>query len=248
MNAMTEHKAILKIFGSDWDKNQNRGCRMTNISKFLQIGQRLYHSTDKIYADFVKSLETLPYIDMDSKILKEYLEIAKVANGLCAFEECLILYPYHLAGERMTNLAEVDSVLSINKSEWKKAYCSIEECFLFARNVLGEHFGLNSTHIIQFFPDLGDVREIASSFEEFLGIMLECYPHLCGYDEAQSYRGQGEVIEFGKVLRPKIPYILGGEDSGLTRLDFGEFSTLYADIYTQTKDLPDGAQIEIEIV
>lgn len=120
MNAMTEHKAILKIFGSDWDKNQNRGCRMTNISKFLQIGQRLYHSTDKIYADFVKSLETLPYIDMDSKILKEYLEIAKVANGLCAFEECLILYPYHLAGGRITNLAEVDSVLSINKSEWKK--------------------------------------------------------------------------------------------------------------------------------
>lgn len=46
----------------------------------------------------------------------------------------------------------------------------------------------------------------------------------------------------------KDPYILGGEDSGLTRLDFGEFSTLYADIYTQTKDLPDGAQIEIEIV
>ena len=37
MNAMTEHKAILKIFGSDLDKNQNRGCRMTNISKFLQI-------------------------------------------------------------------------------------------------------------------------------------------------------------------------------------------------------------------
>lgn len=80
--------------------------------------------------------------------------------------------------------------------------------------------------------------------------MKDCYKiklRRAGYRQWQEQNGQ---LPVKKRLLPKIPFVVGGEFvlDNLHLVDAVEGMKFRADIASQIKDLPDGAQIKFDII
>lgn len=121
-------------------------------------------------------------------------------------------------------------------------------CF-FAEDVFGGQFCIKDSKVYTFDPETGSLEYLADDIESWVQILLSDYEVLTGYPLAHQWQKQNGQLPAGKRLLPKLPFVLGGEFvlDNLYLADAVEGMRFRADIASQIKDLPDGAQIRFNL-
>jgi hypothetical protein len=165
-------------------------------------------------------------------------------NGFYAFESALHVFPLQSAGEAygldVWNAADT----------WIDCYDDLASgCFFFAEDVFGNQFCVNGRDICAFDAETGAAKPLASSLDEWAGLILSDYRFLTGHPLAHEWQVRNGPIPVNMRLVPKIPFVAGGNYAvdnlfscdTITSLRYrGEFAV-------QIRHVPDGGKIRLKV-
>ena len=177
------------------------------------------------------------YIELDCLLQEK--------NGFYAFESALHVIPSQCDDPIMT--IEMWNA----KGTWKNEFsCDLKEITFFAEDVFGMQFGIKENSIIKFDPETCEIDHFSETLDEWASKLLAEYDYETGYQLAHDWQKLNGPIPTGKRLLPKIPFVLGGQFklSNLYLIDAVKGMHSRADLSRQIKDLPDGTNVEINIV
>ena len=175
----------------------------------------------------------------------ELLGLLYQKNGFYAFESALHVFPAQSTRSEMG----LDSWNA--PGCWRSAFGGMENgCLFFAEDAFGGQFAMKSGGIYQFDPETADQEPFARDIESWAKALIADYEVLTGYPLAHQWQVKHGPIPSGKRLVPKLPFVVGGRFSidNLYLLDAVKGMKLRGGIATQIRDLPDGAELKIEIV
>jgi hypothetical protein len=164
-------------------------------------------------------------------------------NGFYAFEAALHVFPVSKVG--CMRLEEWNS-----ESLWRDRYGDLTRGLLFfAEDVFQDQFCLSEGGVLRFESEVGRTRPVADTIEEWALKILQDYSQETGWALANKWQAEHGPLRAGKRLMPKIPFFLGGAYAldNLWSGDAVEGMRFKADLALQTKDVPDGSQIRLEI-
>ncbi|MFY3152456.1 SMI1/KNR4 family protein [Achromobacter xylosoxidans] len=165
-------------------------------------------------------------------------------NGFYALESALHVFPTHSSQNEIGISDWNESAL------WRSGYKDLADgCLFFAEDVFGGQFCIKDSKVYTFDPETGALEYLADDIENWVKILLSDYEVLTGYPLAHQWQKQNGQLPAGKRLLPKVPFVLGGEFvlDNLYLADAVEGMRFRADIASQIKELPDGAQIRLNI-
>lgn len=165
-------------------------------------------------------------------------------NGFYALESALHVFPTHSSQNEIGIGDWNESAL------WRSGYKGLADgCLFFAEDVFGGQFCIKDSKVYTFDPETGSLEYLADDIESWVQILLSDYEVLTGYPLAHQWQKQNGQLAAGKRLLPKVPFVLGGEFvlDNLYLADAVEGMRFRADIASQIKELPDGAQIRLNI-
>lgn len=165
-------------------------------------------------------------------------------NGFYALENALHVFPTHSSRQEIGLCDWNENAL------WRSAYKGLADgCLFFAEDVFGGQFCIKDNKVCIFDPETGALEYLADDIESWVKILLSDYEALTGYPLAHQWQKKNGQLPTGKRLLPKVPFVLGGEFvlDNLYLADAVEGMRFRADIASQIKDLPDGAQIKFNI-
>jgi hypothetical protein len=202
---------------------------------------------DKLLSISSDSLSTMPTEDVSTSFpdwdTTELLALLARRNGFYAFESALHVLPW-------SSDASIDLAKWNDGACWKADYDGRADPYLFfAENVLGYQFALSMAGIVTFDPETASVNEVATSLEEWAQVVLDDYRWQTAWPLAHDWQVEHGILPEGMRLIPVIPFILGGEFSvdNLMAMEAVEAMRLRADFWRQTRDLPEGTQIKIQL-
>jgi hypothetical protein len=208
---------------------------MTNIEKLLSISS--------------ESLAAKPSVS--TEILREYalgselFHMLEQKNGFYAFEFALHVFP--LTSDPETGLEGWNA-----GSLWRNQYEDLAEGLLFfAEDVLQDQFCFSKKQsgVHRFHAETGQTTFMAESVEEWAGVILSNYRTETGWPFIREWQAKNGPLPLGKRLMPKTPFFLGGEYK-VENFWAGnplEGMRFKADIAMQTRNLPEGAQVKLNI-
>ncbi|MCU1719276.1 SMI1/KNR4 family protein [Pseudomonas sp. 5P_3.1_Bac2] len=165
-------------------------------------------------------------------------------NGFYALESALHVFPTHSSQQEIGLCDWNENIL------WRSAYKGLADgCLFFAEDVFGGQFCIKDNNVCIFDPETGALEYLADDIESWVKILLSDYEALTGYPLAHQWQKKNGQLPTGKRLLPKVPFVLGGEFvlENLYLADAVEGMRFRADIASQIKDLPDGAQVKFNI-
>lgn len=201
---------------------------MSAIAKLIEI------SSPAFSPSFSGSLENL-----------ELENLLKQKNGFFAFEGALKVFSSQYCAYSYT-LKDWNS-----KDLWKYEFGDIaDDYFFFAEDIFGGQFGFKESNIYYFEPETGGFSLIANSLEEWAAKILVDYDTLLGYKIAHSWQEKNGQLSTKKRLLPTQPFFMGGktEVDNLRDVEEVEAMRVRGSMYQQTKDLPNGTQVEIKVI
>lgn len=177
--------------------------------------------------------------------IQELHDLLRIRNGFYAFESALHMFPSRCYPQTM------DMELWNDMRTWKSEYEEVlEDILFFAEDVFGEQFGIRDDEIIRFSPETCDIVRFSGSLEGWAEKILNDYDFETGYGLASQWQKLHGAIPFGYRLLPKTPFFLGGkfEVDNLYLIDSVEAMKFRAEMWRQSKDLPDGTEVELRVV
>jgi hypothetical protein len=208
---------------------------MTNMEKLLSIASEPL-ATEPL---------TLPELIRPYSLGTELFRMLQTKNGFYAFESALHVFP--LTGDSETGLEAWNA-----GPLWRDDYEDLAVGLLFfAEDILQDQFclSLRKDGVLRFFAETGQTEHLASSIEEWAGMILSDYPRETGWPFVHEWQAKNGPLARGKRLMPKTPFFLGGE-YGVDNLWAGnplEGMRLKADLAMQTRHLPEGAQVKLNV-
>lgn len=182
---------------------------------------------------------------LPGKAVADLLDLLKKKNGFYAFESALHIFP------AKSHHAEI-GLKEWNASDlWVREYQGMAgDCLFFAEDIFGGQFCLKPDGAYVFDPETAETTLLAPDLEGWAELILKDYEVLTGYPLAHEWQLANGRLATGMRLVPKVPFVLGGQFtiSNLYVLDSLESMRLRANLATQIRDLPDGAQIKWKIV
>ena len=175
----------------------------------------------------------------------ELFHMLEQKNGFYAFEYALHVLP--LSSDTESGLEGWNA-----ESLWRNGYEDLAEGLLFfAEDILQDQFCLSKKQkgVYRFHAETGQTSFMATSIEEWAGVILSDYKTQTGWPLAHEWQGKNGRLPFGRRLMPTTPFFLGGEYK-IDNLWAGnalEGMRLKADIAMQTRNLPDGAKVRLKI-
>jgi hypothetical protein len=173
------------------------------------------------------------------------IELLRCKNGFYAFEGALHVLP-------SSSTAREYGLMKWNASDlWRADYQGLaDRCFFFAEDVFGTQFCLHNDCVMSFDPETGEKEFIASDVDEWASRILDGYDLLTGHRMAHEWQIRHGVIPIGERLIPKVPFVLGGAFAvdNLFPLEAAKSMRSRANLAVQIKTLPDGSEIEFELV
>ena len=163
-------------------------------------------------------------------------------NGFYAFESCLFVRPWGGAA---------GSAEWWNAADWRDPYGEIlDGLCCFAEDVYGFQFAVDEEAFYSFDPETGELQEMANSATAWAERILADYDELTGYSMGHAWQVSNGPIGAGRRLAPAIPFVVGGEYSVAALRDKPdlELARFRAHVYEQIRDLPDGAQLRINLM
>jgi hypothetical protein len=108
-------------------------------------------------------------------------------------------------------------------------------------------FAIRDESIVQFDPETGSSREVASSLEDWADQVLADPDVVVGYGLARAWRSLHGPLAAGTRLIPSIPFALGGQYSveSLQPLDDIVAIRERAELARQLERVPDGSKFQI---
>jgi hypothetical protein len=121
---------------------------------------------------------------------------------------------------------------------------------LFAEDIFGVQFALCIEGVKKFDGETGDMEPMAEGLDEWAKLVLGDCDYLTGYPIAREWQSKNGPLPAGKRLAPKIPFVLGGgyDIENLYVADELELMEFRADLWRQTRGLPDGSKIKLNFV
>lgn len=207
---------------------------MTSIETLLSI------SSDPLAPE----VETIPDLLRRFALGEELFGMLKLKNGFYAFESALHVLP--LMGDAGLGLERWNE-----ESSWRYGYRSLADGLLFfAEDIFQDQFCLseNERCVLRFYAETGETISMADSVEEWARTILSQHHKETGWPFVQAWRTRYGPLPLGKRLMPKIPFFLGGEYNvdNFWLGDPIDGMRLKADLAIQTRNLPEGAQVQIK--
>src|SRR6185437_3322877 len=166
-------------------------------------------------------------------------------NGFYAFECALHVFPLQSAGSiyglDVWNAADT----------WIDSYDDLaRECLFFAEDIFGNQFCMKRAEICSFDAETGIAKPLASSLEEWAGLILSDYRYLTGHPLAHEWQVRNGGIPANMRLVPTIPFVGGGAYTvdNLHLLDTITSLRYRGEFATQIRDVPDGGKIRLKLV
>lgn len=207
------------------------------IEKLLQIS-----SSQLSKQPVVLSSELL---DLAGGLAGELEGLLKKKNGFFAFESALRVFP-HLTSVESFGLADWNA-----DGLWKNDYMGLaDEALFFAEDIFGGQFCIKNGVICSFDPETAGFEDIAPNFESWAQKLLEDYNIWTGYSLAHEWQEANGKLANNMRLMPKLPFVCGGEFDleNLVPIEVVSGMRSRANLANQIASLPDGVEIEFEIV
>ena len=134
---------------------------------------------------------------------------------------------------------------------WRNDFAGLaDDCVFFAEDVFGGQFCIKGGAIYSFDPETGNLEAIANSLEAWAEEILSDYNVWTGYPLASEWQKIHGALPYNQRLMPKIPFICGGqfELNNLFPINVVSGMRSRANLARQIVDMPDGAQIQFNIV
>jgi hypothetical protein len=165
-------------------------------------------------------------------------------NGLTAFDGGLRIFG--------TKPGKLSSLQEWNEQNgWRSAYKELvkAELVFFAEDVFGNQFAFDHGSIVYFDAENGRATPFASSFSEWLSIILEDPVDTLQLMLYKSWRSKGERLEPSEHLCPIYSFIVKADPplKELHRVKGREAMRYKGNFAYQIKDVPDGAPIKIRV-
>ena len=197
---------------------------MTNFLKFIRIASPI--------------AANIP-AEIDIEVV-ELTNIYQWGDGFLAFESAFHLYSLH----------GPYSLAQINSLPWKDMYLA-DNLFFFAQDIFAHQYGIDRTTKSFFKLDLetGDQVKMADTLEQFFEIILQDFEYQTGWPLAHQWQSTHGPLNAGKRLCPITPFMTNGEFEvgNLFEEDMFNIIAFFSDWRRQTKHLPDGTQISIDV-
>jgi hypothetical protein len=172
------------------------------------------------------------------------VELLGAKNGFYAFESALHVYPLQRSGIEL-GLVEWNA-----PDLWTSEYQGMADgCFFFAEDIFGGQFCSRPDGIYSFDPETGALQQVSADIESWAQAILEDLEFLTGYPVAHAWQESNGALQAGARLVPRIPFVTGGkyEIANFYQLETVKAMRLRANLATQIRDLPDGADITWKI-
>ncbi|MDA0910639.1 MAG: SMI1/KNR4 family protein [Proteobacteria bacterium] len=188
---------------------------------------------------------TLNNVTADLTLPKALEALYEERNGMRLFNRSLIVYP-------LSNCGNIPSLFDWNSlNTWKSYYGNLDaRSICFAEDIFGGQFCLINDNFYYFDVETAELELISSSLDEWAYKILNDRDYLTGFPLSNEWQlAHGEVSDDMRLI-PKIPFFLGGEYklSNLYLADRLKAIKYRAEIYQQTKSLPDGESVELKVV
>lgn len=210
---------------------------MSNVQKLISSASGSLCANELIIPKLFDSLA--------GSLAGELSALLNQRNGFYALESALHIFPSR------SNQQELGLDVWNKGGLWRADYNGMADgCLFFAEDIFGGQFCIKEGGIYSFDPETGALEYIASDLEGWAEAIVTDYDVLTGYPLAHDWQSKNGAIPSGRRLLPKVPFVVGGEYS-LDNLYLGESvegMKLRASIANQIKNLPDGAQIKLDVV
>ena len=166
-------------------------------------------------------------------------------NGFFAFESALHVFPTETTALSW-GLTEWN-----RSSLWKCEYKGIvDKVFCFAEDLFGNQFCIENDEIVTLDVETGQIRHLASTLEEWIGLLLVDYGVLTGYPLAHAWQQRFGPLPPRERLMPKMPFIFGGEYdvANLASVDGVKLMRNMGSIACQVYDVPDGGKVRLKLL
>ena len=184
-------------------------------------------------------------IALAGSLAVDLLRLLQQRNGFYALESALHVFPSHSSQQEIGLVDWNESTL------WRNDYKGLaDDCLFFAEDVFGGQFCIKDSKVYTFDPETGALDYLADDIEGWAQAVVSDYEVLTGYPLAHQWQEQNGQLPAKKRLLPKLPFVAGGEFvlDNLYLADAVDGMRFRADIANQIKDLPDGAQIKLDVV
>lgn len=171
-------------------------------------------------------------------------KMLRLRNGFMAFSLSLHVFPYDSAVSQNI-VAWNEEIL------WKNDYqLDLPEFCCFGENLFGEQFCFCDGKVFQFDPETGKLAYIADTIEEWAQMVLDDTDYMTGRSLAQQWQAQFGPLNEGCRLVPRVPFVCGGDYAveNLCAMEALRSMKYRASLANQIVTLPDGAQIQFEIL
>jgi hypothetical protein len=208
---------------------------VTNIEKLLSIGSEPLAPRPSIFPEFIR----------EYALGSELFGMLEQKNGFYAFESALHVFP--LTSDPAAGLEAWNA-----GSLWRNEYQDLTEGLLFfAEDILQDQFCLSQKQsgVHRFQAETGQAIFMSKTVEEWAGVILSNYRTETGWPFVHEWQERNGVLPLGKRLMPKTPFFLGGEYK-IENLWAGnplEGMRFKADLAMQTRQLPEGAKVKLNI-
>ncbi len=174
----------------------------------------------------------------------ELVDLLSIRNGFWAYESSFLVRPY-------TRDVPLGIVEWNDKQLWKGKYAAdLDHALFFAEDAFGCQHCIVDSKVSLFDPETAQFEELARSLEDWARIVVDDYEFRTGFPLAHAWQIQNDPLEPGTRLLPKVPFVLGGEFeiNNLYVSDDVQGMVFRASIANQIRDLPEGAQVVLEVV
>ncbi len=208
---------------------------MTNVEKLLSVASE----------QLAPSPAGMPELLSAYSLAPEIFTMLRKKNGFYAFESALHVLP--LTSDPTSGLEAWNA-----DSLWRSEYGDLAEGLLFfAEDIFQDQFCLSTKQnsVLRFYAETGQTSVMASSVEEWAGVILSDYREETGWPLLDQWQAKNGPLRRGKRLMPKTPFFLGGAYSpeNFWPGDPLEGMRLKADLAIQTRNLPEGATVKLKI-
>ncbi len=190
--------------------------------------------------------EAYPFSGSMSDHPKKLNSLLSRRNGFYAFNGALLVRRTGTTKQGVLSLQEWNDT-----NLWTGTYKGMcDGLYFFAEDIFGHQFALAGDSILGFDPETGDTHKLAGSLEEWATVLLSDIDYLTGRPTALQWLNAHGEIGHGFRLVPKVPFVLGGEFETRNLYPGRDFEAMRVRgaIALQIRDLPNGAQIELDIV
>lgn len=189
------------------------------------------------------SARPIPHDNMITWVPKDLMALLQKRNGFYAFVSALHLYPLSGAPVSIQGITE--------GFPWRETYGATgEDISVFGQDVFGCQFCASSEGTyFRLDLDTGEREVLGNTLDEFFQSILDDPEVQTGYPLALEWQEKNGPLQPNGRLGAKIPFFMGGEYAveNLFELDTLERIRLGLDLFHQTKNLPDGQKILLEI-